>query len=173
MRARTSASFWSWDKFRAWNVAVQVHAVVEEVQVPFGKHGSFGTSVSRQLRQCAFHGCRRISCLEDRHYRNEKEGVVDEAHAIFACPWWGHTSDRGQGRFGSGSGLGAFRLFLAGSVSASLLSVHACCSFDPTRRAGDGHRKAEAQGGFRLRRILSNVSVSGKILSKGLSMWTT
>ena len=37
----------------------------------------------------------------------------------------------GRGGASGGSGLRVFRLFLAGSASASLLSVHVCRSFDP------------------------------------------
>ena len=35
--------------------------------------GAFGTSVSRQVRHGALHGCRKIRCLEGRHHRNHRE----------------------------------------------------------------------------------------------------
>ena len=48
------------------------------------------------------------------------------------------------GASGDGSGLRVFRLFLAGSVSATSLSVHVCRT---ARRAGwDGHSQAKTQG---------------------------
>ena len=71
------------------------------------------------------------------------------------------------GASGGGSGLRVFRLFLAGSVSATSLSVHVCRT---ARHAGwDGHRQAEAQGGFRLPVVSQQRLCADNVLSGGLS----
>ena len=75
----------------------------------------------------------------------------------------------GRGGASGGSGLRVFRL-LAGSVSATSLSVHVCRA---ARHAGwDGHRQAEAQGGFRLpvvsqQRLCADNVLSGRLLGRG------
>ena len=70
------------------------------------------------------------------------------------CPWWGHTSDR---------------LFLAESVSASSLSVHARRSFDRLDwRDGQVTAKLRPKEDSDCGPLLSSMSVSDGVLSRGL-----
>ena len=65
----------------------------------------------QQLKPGLGHGC-----LDARPARHRRQGAEIG----------GHTSVRGQGRFGSGSGLGVSAIPCWSVCSASLLSVHAC-----------------------------------------------